>query len=615
MSQAGETRRSSDGIGQVSRRAVLRAAGAGVVAVAAGISPGVTSTSLAARKQAAGITTFPRHDSWTAAPHTEISFRGVTIDELGLVTVIGSHSGGRSGLMMPHADGNGASFVPDARFEPGEQVTVTAEVPLPGTAAGALSFGVSVPAEITESPSEIERNDPEVAPRAFRSRPDLLPPVMSITTPATGTADGFIFLGSNVNGGQSGAAILDNEGDYIWFAPAPNPLDSRYDVKVQEYLGEPVITFVEGNGPIGYRFGHYIVLDSTYQPVARFQIGNGYTGGDLHELLLTPTGTAVLSTYHPVVWDLSAVGGPRYGVALDNIVQELEIETGRVLFEWHSLDDVAIDESFFTVPSHPDTAFDYFHLNSIDVDENGDFYVSSRHTSTIYKIGRATGAVAWRLNGSKSDFEMGEGTSFGLQHDARWRGDGQLSLFDNHSGDFEDDATVDSRGLLLRLDEEAMTATLVREYIHPTGILSVSRANMQMLPNGNVFIGWGAAPVFSEFTEAGDLIFNGRFPNGGTSYRAYRFPWTGQPAEPPAVAAERGAGDAVTVYASWNGATDVATWRALAGPSADNLMEAGSAPRSGFETEIAVETAGPFVAVEALDVSGAVLGASDAIQV
>jgi hypothetical protein len=607
---------SSEAIGRVSRRDVLRGVGAGALAVAAGVSP--SGSSLAARKQAVDITTFPRHDSWTASPYTEIGFRGVTAEELGVVTVIGTHSGGRSGIVMPHADGNGASFVPDARFEPGEIVTVTAGMTLPGTDGGTLRFGVAVPAEITPSPAApepLEEGAEPVPTRTFRSRPDLTPPTMSVATPANGTAEGSIFLSSNVNGGQSGAAMLDNDGDYIWFQPTANPVDTHYDVRVQEYQGEQVITFVEGNGPTGYRFGHFVILDSSYQPIAQFQIGNGYTGGDLHEFLLTPEGTAIVGVYHPIVWDLSPAGGPRHGVALDNIIQELEIDTGRVLFEWHSLDDVAIDETIRSIPAEPDEPFDYFHLNSIDRDDNGDYYVSARHTNAIYKIAGATGAVAWRLNGERSDFEMGEGTPFALQHDARARGNGQLSLFDNASDDFGTDATMDSRGLLLDLDEEAMTATLAREYIHPTGILSVSRANMQVLPNGNVFIGWGAAPVFSEFTEDGDLIFDGRYPHGGTSYRAYRFPWVGQPAEPPAVAVERGAGDVITAYASWNGATEVTTWRVLAGSSPSELLEVGTAPRAGFETEIEMTTSEPYIAVEALDAAGEALGASDAIEV
>jgi hypothetical protein len=64
------------------------------------------------------------------------------------------------------------------------------------------------------------------------------------------------------------------------------------------------------------------------------------------------------------------------------------------------------------------------------------------------------------------------------------------------------------------------------------------------------------------------------------------------------------------VYASWNGATRVAAWSVLAGPTATTLHPAAQAPRSGFETAIALPAgmAGPYVTVQALDATGAVLG-------
>ena len=597
-----------------SRRAILRAAGAGTLAMAGGMSLANPAHSLAARRQAgATIATFPRHDSWTASPHTEISFRGVTPDELGMVSVVGGSSGGHSGLMMPHGDGNGVSFVPDARFEPGEVVTVRADVELAPTDDGSLSFGVVVPAEMTPAPTSRETDDPAEPPRTFQSRPDLLPPVMTVDVPAGNVAEGYVFLGSRVDGGQSGAMILDDAGELVWYNPPENDLNELHDVRVQQYLGEDVITYAEANGPTGYRLGHYVISDNTYQRIAAFSIANGLTGGDHHEFLLSPEGTAFVGAYHPVEWDLSAMGGSAHGRVLDAVVQELEIETGRVLFEWHSLDDVDPAESYYGAPSDPDEQFDYFHQNSIGVTPDGNIVISARHTFAIYKIDRTTGNLIWRLNGKQSDFEMGEGTPFAYQHDARIHDNGELSLFDNASGSPSEDDTVDSRGLVLDLDEEAMTATLLREYIHPTGILSSSQGNTQVLPNGNVFVGWGSAVDFSEFTSAGELIFNGRFPEGGNSYRAYRFPWVGQPSEPPAIAVQPGTAG-MTVYASWNGATEVASWRVLAGASPTNLAEVAVAERTGFETEIEAATDAAYVAVEALDASGNVIGASEAVQ-
>ncbi len=615
MTPTGTRRRVTDDGQQsgprASRRALLGAALAGAVTLA---RPGWSAGQIGS-----GISIFPAKDTWTASPSTEISFRGVTMEDLGPVTVIASQSGGHSGVMRPHADGNGVSFVPDARFDAGEIVTVTAGIPLGGE-GGAHTFGVVRPANLTLAPKGRVTDDPEVEPLTFQSRPDLLPPAMAITTPANGTADGYVFLTSNVPNGQIGLTILDNEGEYIWFQPPETAIDSIYDLRVQEYQGQPVLTWVQGASPVGYAFAHFVIADTAYQPMFEVQVGNGFPGGDVHEFRLTERDTALVILYHPVEWDLSPVGGSRYARVIDNIVQEIEVETGRVLFEWHSLDHIGVEESMRAYdPSGAglvfNDPFDYFHLNSVSEAPDGDLIISARHTFGIYKIGRPTGEVVWRLNGKQSDFAMGEGTEFAWQHDAQLFPNGVLTLFDNAASNQDLDGTVASRGLVLELDEVAMTATLAQEYIHPTGILSVSQANMQTLPNGNRFIGWGSAPVFSEFTDAGELVFNGRFPQGGTSYRAYRFPWVGEPAELPAIAAVRRFGDAVTVYASWNGATEVASWRVLAGAAPTRLFAAGSAPRAGFETSIEVDTDQPWIAVEALGANGNILGASEAIEV
>lgn len=612
---------------RTSRRAMLRAAGAGAMAVTGGAalsgpaSGSPTSARIAApsvararRQSGDGVTVFPRPDSRTASPYTELTFRGVTEEELGMVIAVGSQSGAQSGLMKPHADGNGVSYLPDSWFEPGEEVTVRADIDLASTDDGALVFTVSRPAFLREAPSDIVTDNPADTPHEYRSRPDLRPPVMDITMPADGTDEGYIFLGARVRDGQSGALVIDDTGEPVWFAPPPSRLDAHYDVRVQEYQGEPVVTFAEANvrGPNGWRRGHYVICDSAYERIAEFGIGNGFAGGDHHELLLTAEGTALVGTYHPVMWDLSPFGGVEDGIAVDNIIQELEVETGRVLFEWHSLDHIAIDETYSTVPTEAGSQFDYLHMNSIGVDPEGEILISARHTHAVYSIDRRTGDILWRLNGRLSDFQMGEGTPFAYTHDARLYADGRFTLFDNAAGSSNPD--VQSRGIELQLDLEAMTATLVQEYLHPDEILSVSQANVQTLSNGNVFVGWGSAPVFSEYTADGELIFNGRFPSGGTSYRAYRFPWIGEPSDPPDVAVERGSGGEVTVYVSWNGATEVASWEVLAGPSADELEPVGSAPREAFEIGIVVESDEAYFAARALDDAGEVLGTSEAVE-
>ena len=197
---------------------------------------------------------------------------------------------------------------------------------------------------------------------------------------------------------------------------------------------------------------------------------------------------------------------------------------------------------------------------------------------------------------------MGEGTVFAYQHDARRQADGTITLFDNYGPKNEEDR---SRAVVLKVDEEAMRASLVRDYFAPDGMpVADTQGNVQVLPNGNVFVGWGSEPFFSEFKKGGDLLYHAAFAPWGESYRAYRLPWSGRPEEPPTVSVAAGRGDKMTLYASWNGATEVAAWQVLAGPGPEELQVIESVPRHGFETVIEVETAEPYVGVRAQDRSG-----------
>ncbi len=444
----------------------------------------------------------------------------------------------------------------------------------------------------------------------FRSRPDLSPPTVEVTTHAHDTAPGYVFVAPKKGVGQYGPMILDDSGQLVWFRPLRDKDEYAMDFKVQSYRGEPVLTWAEGRVVAGHGLDQYVVLDSSYREITRLRAGNGYVG-DHHEFLITPRDTALLTIYASTPADLSLVGGPRNSEVLDGIAQEVDIETGEVLFEWHSLDHVGLDESYRKASKDSRWPFDYFHINSIDVDHDSNLLVSAKGTCTVYKINRSTGEVMWRLGGEKSDFNMGLGTRTAYQHDARRQPDGTITIFDNGADPKVHDQ---SRGIVVELDEDKMTATLVSEYTHPDRLLAGSQGNMQVLPNGNVFIGWGNQPIFSEFNSDGELLFDASFPPKHESYRAFSFQWNGQPSDRPAVAAERGPDDEVTLYASWNGATEVATWEVLAGPGPERLKPVGLAPREGFETAITVEITEAYVGVRAKNSSGRVLGISAPIQ-
>jgi hypothetical protein len=445
----------------------------------------------------------------------------------------------------------------------------------------------------------------------FRSRPDLNPPAVEVATEAHDeTAPGYIFVAPEKGGaGKGGSMIIDDRGQVVWFHPLRGPYGRTMNFETQTYQGTDVLTW--GQTP-----GQYVIFDHSYREIARFTAANGYNG-DHHEFLISPQDTALISIYNAVPHDLTTVGGSKDSVAIQGIVQELDIHTGEVLFEWRSIDHVALEETYVTPSEDHYPGIDYFHLNSIDIEPDNNLLISARETSTVYKIDRKTGEVIWRLGGKRSDFEMGEGTHFAFQHDARRLPDGTISIFDNGSLIFENGtpkAVEESRAIVLELDERKMKATLVREYTHPDKQYADAAGNMQVLPNGNVFVGWGRALAISEFSEDGQMLLDGSLLRKNESYRAFRFAWSARPSDQPAAVAERVSEEEVRVYASWNGATEVTTWEVLAARHQGRLESLGQVPRNGFETAMVVRTSEPYVAVRAKDRSGQVLGTSKVLR-
>ena len=224
----------------------------------------------------------------------------------------------------------------------------------------------------------------------------------------------------------------------------------------------------------------------------------------------------------------------------------------------------------------------------------------------------ATGQIAWRLGGKHSSFTGAPSTHTAWQHDPRELPDGDISIFDNGSSPT---VHAQSRAIVLALNPQSGTATLVSQLTHSPALVAESQGNAQALPNGDWFVGWGQEPFFTELSASGQQLFDAHFPPHTQSYRAFRLPWSGAPAHQPAVAFAAGSG-AGTVWASWNGATGVAAWRLQAGGSARSLRAILTVPRSGFETALNVPagTIGPYVAVQALDAAGHVLASSRALE-
>jgi Arylsulfotransferase (ASST) len=533
------------------------------------------------------VSVYPGARTVAASATTAITVRGAAAGDLDDVVVTGSRSGRHTGRWTTHPDGNGAAFVPDEPFTAGERVTVDVGRHVAGAPGDQASFGIARPPAGPMPPFDAAKapTDPDV--QRFRSRPDLRPPAVDVRVASAAASEGKIFVAPKRGATQQGPMIVDEQGRLVWFHPLDGD-EQAFDFRAQEYQGKPVLTWWQGRMRIYRGAGTGRIVDASYRPVATVRAGNGYEL-DAHEFELTRAGTAMVISYEPVTWDLSELGGRRDGVLEDNVVQEIDVETGAVLFEWHALGSIGLGESYRAAPTEAGQMHDPFHLNSVALDADGDVLVSARHTSAIYKIDRDTGEVLWRLGGKRSTFAMGSGTKFALQHDARRRADGAITLFDNVAEDLPANGRR-SRGLALELDPRAKTATLAQWWEHPDALLSTTQGSMQALEGGGAFLGWGGLqPNFSEFSADGRTLFDARFaPDGVESYRAYRLPWqSGGEGKP--VAVRRGK----TVYASWNGATDVAAWRAR---TADGRT--ATAPRDGFETAIALDGA---VSVEALD--------------
>jgi hypothetical protein len=469
-------------------------------------------------------------------------------------------------------------------------------------AAAIVSENQSVTASVPGSPSA--PGTPAVPPpRTFVSSPLT---VQKMTTVQTGeTAPGFIFMEPQAK--TFNGQIVANNGEPVWIGP--NGVNMT-DLKVQIFEGKPVLTFWSGKSLTGHGNGIGNILDSSYNLITQVQTGPGMQA-DLHEFHLTPQGTAFMTAYPTVAADLSSVGGPANGFILNCHVQEVDVRSGKVLFDWSTIDHVAVAETFASVANPADgsgktvaTAFDAFHLNAIDFDDDN-LYISSRHTHTIYSVNRKTGAVNWRMGGKKSDFAIDKDAAFAWQHHIRKRPNGMFTVFNNNSRTAG--APVTSAGLLLNVDEQARTVRLQQTFTR-NDILAIAEGSVQPLDNGNVLVGWGSNPAVTEFAANGEPVL--KITDLGTgSYRAFRSSWVGTPTSAPDLAVKSGSGGKLQVYASWNGATEVRNWRILAGSSATSLKAVGIVPRSGFETTASIAKAA-VVTVQALDGQGTVLGTS-----
>lgn len=473
--------------------------------------------------------------------------------------------------------------------------------------------GVGVAASTLASCSQASTNSGPTKNRpvsVYHSIANFRPPPIAITVARPGTVPGVIVTDVHDGSGQQGPMIIDTNGDLIWFRPVSDngtPTLRAMDLRVQTYKGQPVLTWYQGPVVGGHGEGVYIIADTSYRTIATVHAGNGLMG-DLHEFFLTDQGTAIFSTYGIQYANLSSYGGATQGNYLYGEVQEVDVATGKLLFSWRTDRYIHLDESHVAPSKNGSVRWDYFHLNSVAIDpDDGNLVISSRNCWAFYKVHRTTGQLLWRLGGKKSDFAMGPDTHFAFQHHVTPNGKGSFSIFDNESAPL---VHPPSRALFLQVDETKRTATFVRAFVHAPPLIAGSSGTVQVLDNGGTFVGWGAKPYFSEYDANGHLILDGHLVGAGLiSYRAFLQPWSATPSGPPSVVLAR-SGANTLVYVSWNGATEVARWRVLAGPSSDQLAAVKTVRKKGFETRIVVAKQPPYIVVEALDAQGNLLGIS-----
>jgi hypothetical protein len=358
----------------------------------------------------------------------------------------------------------------------------------------------------------------------------LPPPPITILMPAANPGSGYIFTTptGDTKDYANGPEILDTHGNVVWFHAIPKSQVAS-DFRVQRFARQQVLTWWQGTGLGGASCGTDYIYDDQFNPLTTVQAGNGLCA-DGHEFLITPWNTALITVFAPATADLTSIGGPANQSVLNGVVQEIDISTGNVLFQWNSVDHVPYSASHVPLPSKSNQTWDWFHINAVHVDTDGNLLINSRHAWATYKVDRHSGAVLWTLGGKASNFTLAAAPGqvldqanelFAWQHDPEPLGNGLYSYFDNEGNGVAPAELPYSRAIVVQLDENTHVATLVASYNQPEGLVAPAEGNAQATDDGNLFVGWGALSYFSEFDPSGNLIFNAQFAPGVHSYRAY----------------------------------------------------------------------------------------------
>jgi hypothetical protein len=358
------------------------------------------------------------------------------------------------------------------------------------------------------------------------------PPPLTVLTGTAAQGRGDLFL--TPTGGTSqyanGPEIVSPNGSEVWFQAVPQG-ETAADFRVQRLYGQPVLTYWAGVGLGGLSNGTDYILNNHYQPIATVNAGNGLTT-DGHEFLLTPWNTALILSYVPAIANLTSIGGPANQLVVDGVVQEINIRTGKVLFQWNSADHVPYGQSEQPLPSSAGSPWDWFHINAVHIGPNNTLLIDARDTWTTYDVDLHSGATLWQLGGKASSFTLAAGPGqtldtanelFAWQHDPEYLGNDTFTWFDNESSGTA--LLPATRTVTVKLDPSSWTATVLSSNVQPEGLVAPSQGNAQTLAGGDQLVDWGSLPYLSEFSASGSLLFNAEWPSGVNSYRGYLLPW------------------------------------------------------------------------------------------
>ncbi|KIW34118.1 uncharacterized protein PV07_00914 [Cladophialophora immunda] len=455
----------------------------------------------------------------------------------------------------------------------------------------------------------------------YMSRPDLRAPLLRLDTyEADAITPGYWFLSpfKHLVVGrmedkyipyQNGPQIYDHRGELVWSGSPMFEYRNVFDFRIGEVNGSQVLTAIVDSARLlesNYSMGQSgFIINEKYQVVQEITLSRTY---NMHEFNSVGNNRILIATSADANVDLTDMGLPNHTIRVKSGgFREWDITTGRSVFE----------------------SWDAFHLNSITKDSHGDYLVSLRHTSTVYKVSGTDGSVIWRLGGKYSNFQ--QNFNFSGQHHARILTEDDtgmtITLFNNAADDRgAQEATANASSMqVIRVydSEEPPRAVLLAQYVRPDGQLTDKRGSAQILESGNAFICWSANGYISEHTPDGRVVLEARFLSERFStYRAYHVAdWVGRPTEPPAlmayahVSASSQALPSTVLYVSWNGATEVASWTFYGASGIDEsnktFHKLGSVSKVTFESSMAVEGYWRHTYAEGYDAHGNLLGTSE----